>query len=83
MPKKSDVLALVDQTFGESQSGPACWRKKVDGDAALFLEAVEVRLAAGETPMWTAVSRNLRDHMGVRVSEQQLRRHYRGACSCG
>ncbi len=81
--KKRDISALLDESYTQRGNGQKCWATRVSLEAKPFLEEVEKRCAAGNTPTWTRVAEILEREFDLRMSSTNLSRHFRRGCSCG
>lgn len=79
MSKLDDAIAAV---MAASQK-PGCWASHLEGDAAKFVARLKEEEDKGNKPNRAATSKILNDVWGVKISDERIRNHFRGSCSCG
>lgn len=70
MPDVSELLELARARAG----GQTCWRKRVDGRAKAFIEAVEEAGLEGFT--YTGIATVLRTRCDFPIARNTVREHY-------
>ncbi len=60
----------------------SCWASRLDGDARKLVERLKEEEAKGTKISRTATQKVLREVFDVRASEEMVRAHLKGLCSC-
>jgi hypothetical protein len=66
----------------EASKPPGCWGSRLTGDTKELVARLKEEEAKGNKPNRAAVRKVLHDAFDVRISEERLRAHLSGACSC-
>lgn len=78
MSKLDDAIAAIME-----QSKPSgCWASRLEGDVAQLVARLKEEEDKGNKPSRVAVRKVLKEAFGISVSEERVRAHLTGICSC-